>query len=178
MAIIRCGNEEMVTIGEVPKVGEASPDFTVCNSDFVLFNLAEDFQNQHLVLFVIPSLDTSTCVACIKHFARVEQEKKMNYLVITSDTPFALKRLGSAFPFEFQYVCSDMILQSLGLQYNLQIARGPLTSFLARSVFVLDPNHKITHVDISDDITKPIDYDLLETKIDEVLQLQAEQDRR
>jgi thiol peroxidase len=174
MATIKCGTEEMVTIGEVPAIGTISPDFTVCNSDFVLFNLTEDYKNQHVVLFVIPSLDTATCVECLNHLSQIEKDKKMNYLVITSDTPFALKRLSASFPFSFEYICSDMVLKEFGQQYNVRIGSGPLTSLLARAVFVLDHEHKIAHVDLSDDIAVPINYELLETKIDEVMQQQIE----
>lgn len=50
-----------------------------------------------------------------------------------------------------------------------RVATGPLTSFLARSVFVFDKNHIITHVDLAEDISIPINYELMEAKIDEVL---------
>lgn len=169
MAIIKCGDDEMITIGEVPAVGNAAPNFTVCNSEFETFNLETDFKGKSLVVFVVPCLDTSTCVACIKHFARVVDEKKCNYLVVTSDTPFALKRQAKAFPFDFKYVCSDMVLREFGTHYNIRVASGPLTSFLARSVFVINKNHIITHVDLSADISTPINYELMEQKINEIL---------
>ncbi len=168
MAIIKCGTEEMITIGEVPSIGNRAPNFSVCNSDFETFNLESDFKDKPLVVFIIPCLDTSTCVACIKHFSRIVEEKKCNYLVITSDTPFALKRQAKAFSFDFKYVCSDMVLQEFGTRYNIRIATGPLTSFLARSVFVLDKTHTITHVDLAEDISIPVNSELLESKIDEL----------
>lgn len=169
MAIIKCGNEEIITIGEVPAVGNAAPNFTVCNSEFETFELEANFKGKSLVVFVIPCLDTSTCVACIKHFARVVAEKKCNYLVVTSDTPFALKRQAKAFPFDFKFVCSDMVLQQFGTRYNIRIAAGPLASFLARSVFILDKQHTLTHIDLSSDISIPVNYELMEQKIDEIL---------
>ena len=61
-----------------------------------------------------------------------------------------------------------MVLQEFGTRYNIRIATGPLTSFLARSVFVLDKTHTITHVDLAEDISIPVNSELLESKIDEL----------
>lgn len=166
MTKVKCGNNEIETLGEILGVGEKSPDFSVCNGNFDLFNLSHDFKDKPVILFVIPSLDTKTCMACLHHFAKINEQRTLNYLVITSDTPFALRRITDALPFEKKFICTDMVLKEFGQAYNTQIASGPLCSFLLRSVFVLDKTHTIQYTDVSKDITLPIDYQKLETAID------------
>jgi thioredoxin-dependent peroxiredoxin len=165
MPIIKCDDSFIETIGSPPLINSTSPNISVCNGDFRLFNLKDDFEDQAIVLFIIPSLDTSTCMACLKHFSRLAIEKKLTYLIITSDTPFALKRITNTLPFNSEYVCSDMVLKELGTMYNLLIRSGPLASFVARSVFVLDKKHTIKYFEICQDISNPIDYKKLDHEI-------------
>lgn len=168
MTTISCGESIIETIGDEPTVGSLSPNFQVCNGDFKRFILNEDFKDKPLVIFTIPSLDTMTCMLCLKHFSRLAKEKKYNYLVVSSDTPFALKRLTADLPFSPEFICTDMVLRELGIAYNLLIKSGPLASFIARAVFVLTKEHKIHYAELSGDITAPIDYEKLEKATAEV----------
>jgi peroxiredoxin len=166
MTVIKCRKASLETIGDVLVAGSKSPNFTVCNGDFRLFNLNTDFKDKALVLFVIPSLDTETCMLCFNHFLQLVTQKKVNYLVITSDTPFAIKRITAKLPFNPEYVCTDMVLREFGPQYNLIVKSGPLASFLARSVFILNKVHEIQYAEVSNDIVLPINYQRLEEEID------------
>ena len=168
MAHIQCGETSIQTIGDLPQKGSLSPNFSVCNGQFRRFNLADDFDNKPLVLFTIPSIDTLTCMKCLHHFSQVADEKQINYLIVTSDTPFALQRLTANLPLNAEYVCTDMVLRELGLAYNLLIKSGPITSFLARAVFVLSKEHKIKYVELANDITSPINYPRMEEAIDRI----------
>jgi thiol peroxidase len=166
MSIIKCRNTPIETIGDAPSVGTYSPNFSVCNGDFRLFNLNKDFKDKPLVIFVLPSVDTSTCMLCLHHFSELAIQKKINYLIITSDTPFALKRITTNLPFNTKYVCTDMVLREFGTRYGVLVKSGPLESFVARSVFVLDKNHQIKYVELAADISEPINYEVLENEID------------
>lgn len=58
------------------------------------------------------------------------------------------------------------MLREIGTQYNLLVKSGPLASFLARSVFVLNKAHQIQYAEVANDIADPINFQRLEEEID------------
>ena len=61
MAKVTLKGNEVNTNGDLPAVGSAAPEFTLTRSDLSAGRL-KDFIGTRLVLNIVPSLDTPTCV--------------------------------------------------------------------------------------------------------------------
>ena len=92
MATVTLKGNTINTVGELPEVGSAAPDFTLVKGDLSKVSLS-DFKGQKLVLNIFPSIDTGTCAMSVRTFnekaAGLENTK---VLCISRDLPFAQNR--------------------------------------------------------------------------------------
>ncbi|MEO5898503.1 MAG: redoxin family protein, partial [Ilumatobacteraceae bacterium] len=60
MAQTALGGNPVHTVGELPEVGAASPEFQLTGGDLGDFG-PKDFDGKNVVLNIFPSVDTPTC---------------------------------------------------------------------------------------------------------------------
>ena len=89
MASITFKGNTIKTVGDLPKVGENAPDFTLTNDSLQDISL-KDFSGKRLVLNIFPSIDTGICAISARHFngeaSSLENTVVMN---VSKDLPFA-----------------------------------------------------------------------------------------
>jgi len=158
MASITFKGQPIHTCGELPKVGEEAPDFTLVKSDLSEARLS-DFRGKYVVLNIFPSLDTGVCAASVRRFNKEAAGMKNTVvLCISADLPFAAERFCSTEGIENVITLSTFRNPSFGEQYGLTIVDGPMKGLLARAVIVVNPEGKIVYKELVPEIAQEPDY--------------------
>jgi thiol peroxidase len=79
------------TIGTLPDVGSTAPELRFVKQDKSNASLS-DLLGQVVLLFSVPSLDTSTCATEMRTFNAKAAGSGAHVLVVSMDLPFAMKR--------------------------------------------------------------------------------------
>lgn len=157
MTKITFQNNPVTLIGEKVKVGDTAPDFTVLANDLTPVTLA-DTKGKVRLISVVPSLDTGVCAQQTRRFNEeaTSLSDDVKVLTISVDLPFAQARWCGAEGIEAVQTLSDHKDLSFGTAYGNVIEELRL---LARSVFVVDKNDKVTYVEYVPEVTDHPDYE-------------------
>lgn len=156
MATITFKNNPVTLLGNEVKTGDSAPDFTVLANDLSEVSL-DDTKGKVRLISVVPSIDTGVCDAQTRKFN--EEAGKLGnveVLTVSVDLPFAQKRWCGANGIENVQTLSDHRDLSFGEAYGVHIKELRL---LARAVFVVDSNDKVTYVEYVSEATDHPDYD-------------------
>lgn len=144
-------------LGEKVKVGDNAADFTVLANDLSPVTLASS-EGKVRLISVVPSLDTGVCAQQTRRFneeaSALSDEVKI--LTISVDLPFAQARWCGAEGIDAVQTLSDHKDLSFGKAYGNVIEELRL---LARSVFVIDKNDKVTYVEYVPEVTDHPNYE-------------------
>ena len=141
------------------KVGDAAPDFTLQANDTSDVTLASGAGKVRIVA-TIPSLDTPVCAAETKQFNDdVKALDGVEVLVVSMDLPFGQKRWCGAEGVENVQSLSGHRCTKFGEDYGVLIKGGALDRCLARAIFVIDGDNKLTHVEYVREIAEHPNYD-------------------
>lgn len=161
MATVLLRDNPVQLNGELPKVGEKAPDFTLVDGDLRDVSL-KDFSGKKKLLNIVPSLDTPTCALSTRKFnehAKAYPDTVM--LMISADLPFAQKRfcgnenLANVVPLSLMRG-----KDGFASGYGVMFADGPLMGLTARAVVVLDANDKIVHTELVENVSDEPDYNI------------------
>ncbi|WP_339233465.1 thiol peroxidase [Oceanobacillus sp. FSL W7-1281] len=148
--------EPVTLLGEEQKAGNNAPDFTVLANDLSEKTLA-DYEGKVKLISVVPSLDTGVCSEQTRRFnEEAASLDNVSVLTISMDLPFAQKRWCGANGIENVETLSDHRSVDFGEKYGVLIEELRL---LARSIFVVDENNKITYVEYVSEVSDHPDYD-------------------
>jgi thiol peroxidase len=140
----------LTLLGPELAIGQKAPDFTLVTNDMATVTLA-DYAGKALALVSVPSLDTPVCAVETRRF-NAEAEKlgsDVRILTISMDLPFAQKRWCGAMGIDKVETLSDHREASFGRNYGVLIKELRL---LARAVFVVDRDGRITYVELVKEI--------------------------
>lgn len=157
MVQITFKDKPITLIGKEVKVGDYAPDFTVLANDLIPVTL-NDSKGKVRLISVVPSLDTGVCDAQTRRFNEAAAELGDNVVILTVsvDLPFAQKRWCGANGIEAVQTLSDHRDVSFGDAYGVHIQELRL---LARSIFVVDPEGKVTYVEYVPESTNHPNYE-------------------
>ena len=146
MATITLKGNPFETVGELPSVGQAAPDFTLVKLDLSGVSLA-DFAGKNLILNIFPSIDTPTCATSVRTFNESAAAlENTSVLCVSADLPFALGRfcgtegianVGAASSFR----------STFAQDYGVNFKTGPLAGLLSRSVVVIDGSGNVVYTE-------------------------------
>jgi thiol peroxidase len=159
MATVTLGGNPFTVAGQLPKVGEMAPDFTLTTKDLSEVTLAA-FAGKRKVLNIVPSLDTPTCATSTRKFN--EKANSMGnavVLVIAADLPFAMSRFCGAEGLENVVTLSTFRNHDFHYRYGVDMVDGPLRGLTARAVVVLDENNRVLHAELVPEIKNEPNYD-------------------
>ena len=144
-------------IGPELKVGDKAPDFIVVDNDLSQVNL-ESFRGKVCIISAVPSLDTPVCDMETRRFNSEASRLGDNVVVLTisMDLPFAQKRWCGAAGVDRVVTLSDHRDGSFGRAYGVLIKDLRL---LARAVFVIDKEGRITYLELVKEIASEPDYE-------------------
>lgn len=158
MATIKLGDNNIETVGSLPKVDDMAPNFNLTAQDLSTKTLA-DFKGSRVVMNIFPSIDTNVCATSVRKFnEKATGLKNTKVLSISKDLPFAQKRFANDERIENVINLSDFRDGSFGKNYGVEMANGDLRGLLSRAVVVLDENGKVIHSEQVPDIGQEPDY--------------------
>lgn len=159
MAKITLKGAPIHTAGELPAIGNAAPDFTLVDGNLKERSLKE-FKGKRVLISMVPSLDTPVCSLSTKKFNdAAKKDPHVVILVISADLPFAQKRFCQQEKIENVITLSMMRSKDFAKAYGVLMIDGPLAGLCARSVLVLDQNHRVIYKEQVPEITQEPNYD-------------------
>jgi thiol peroxidase len=145
MANVTLGGSSINVGGNFPKPGDSAPEFALTGKDLKDVGL-KDFAGKRKVLNIVPSLDTPVCQASTRKFnEKAAGLPNTVVLVISGDTPFAMKRFCEAEGIANVVTLSTMRGRDFHDKYGVNVTSGPLQGLTARGVVVLDENNKVKY---------------------------------
>jgi len=159
MATITLRGQTINTIGDLPRVGNPAPGFTLQNAKLKDKTLAS-FSGKKVLLNILPSLDTPVCAKSTKTFnERAAGRDDGVMLVISADLPFAQGRFCGMEKIKHMQPLSMMRSRRFAKDYGVLMVDGPLAGLTARAVVVIDENGRVIYTELVNDVTHEPDYD-------------------
>lgn len=153
------GKINIRTNGDLPKVGQVAPGFTLVKGDLSEVTLA-DYKGRRVVLNIFPSVDTGVCATSVRQFNKeVAAMPNTVVLCISRDLPFAQGRFCAAEGIENVEMLSAFRSASFGKEYGLDMLDGPLQGLLARAVVVVDTEGKVVYTELVPEIAQEPNYE-------------------
>lgn len=142
--------------GKKLEVGEQAPDFKLLDNALQEKSLA-DYGDAIKLISVVPSLDTGVCDQQTRFLnEKIVELEGAVAITVSVDLPFAQKRWCGNADLEGAITLSDHRNVSFGEAYGVLIEELRL---LARSVFVLDRQNKITYIEYLEEMTEHPNYE-------------------
>ena len=150
------GNPQTL-VGNDLTVGDTAPDFTLTANDLSSKSLS-DFSGKVKIIAAVPSLDTGVCDTEMRRFNKdaAELSNDIVLLTVSVDTPFAQKRWCGSAEAGNLVSLSDFKDHSFGEAYGVRMKEAGL---LARTVFVVDKNDKVTYKELVGEVADQPDFD-------------------
>jgi len=159
MAQITLDGTPTTTSGELPEVGQATPNFKLTKTDLSSVTL-KDYKGSKLILNIFPSVGTGVCSASVRRFnkeaANLENTK---VICISKDLPFALSGFCGAEGLNNVETLSDFKDNEFGKNYGVRIESGIFQGLHARAVIVVDEDGKVTYTQLVSEIGNEPNYD-------------------
>lgn len=156
MAQVTFNQDPVTLLGTEVKVGEQAPNFTVLSNDLTEVSL-DDYAGKVKLISVVPSVDTGLCSEQTKRFnEEADKIGNTDVLTISMDLPFAQTRWRAANDIENISLLSDHRDADFGQKYGVLIKELRL---LSRSIFVVDSNNVLQHVEYVSEVTNHPDYE-------------------
>lgn len=156
MAEVTFKGKPVTLVGQQISVGDTAPDFTVLSNNLQPVSLS-DYQGKIKLISVVPSIDTGVCSEQTKRFnEEADKLDNVQVLTISMDLPFAQTRWCAANGIKNLDILSDHRDADFGKKYGVLIQELRL---LARAIFVIDSNNKVTYVEYVSEVGNHPDYD-------------------
>ena len=159
MASITFQGNGIHTNGELPRIGETAPDFSLVTRELADVSLAS-YAGKKKLLSIFASLDTPVCATSIKRFNEAAREKSDSvFLMIAADLPFAMARFCGAEDVDNVIPLSMMRSRDFASDYGVLIEDGVLAGIAARAIVVLDQDNKVLYTELVPEIAQEPDYE-------------------
>jgi thioredoxin-dependent peroxiredoxin len=150
------GNPLTLT-GTEKNIGEKADNFTVLDKELKEIGL-KDFAGKIKLISVTPSLDTPVCDIQARRFNQEAAKLPDDVVVmnISMDLPFAISKFCTTAGIDKVKAYSDHRDASFGNAYGVLIKELRL---LARSIFIIDRDDTIRHIELVPELSHQPDYD-------------------
>ncbi len=146
--------------GNEINVGDKAPEVVVVNSNPMLQDEKIGGEGKVQLVVAVPSLDTPVCDAETRRFnEEAAKLEGVEVITVSMDLPFAAARWCGAAGIENIKVCSDFRNKDFGKAYGVLLADGPLAGLLARVIFVIGKDGKVTYKQVVPEITQEPNYE-------------------
>jgi thiol peroxidase len=153
--------------GSKLRPGDTAPSFQLTANNWSQVTLADSAGKVRLIS-VVPSLDTRVCDAQTRRFneAAVNLGENVVVLTVSTDLPYAQRRWCGANGIERVQTLSDHKEMNFGDGYGTHIIDLRLEQ---RSVFVIDTNDQVVHVEYVQEFGNHPDYEAALTAVRQAL---------
>jgi len=159
MAQTFLGPNAVNTIGDLPKVGSAAPDFTLVASDLKPVHY-KDYSGKNIILNIFPSVDTGVCATSVREFnKRAASLNDSVVLCVSKDLPFALKRFCGAEGIDKVVTLTDFRNEGFAKNYGVELIDGGFKGLCARAIVVIDKQGKVKYTELVPQIGQEPNYE-------------------
>jgi thiol peroxidase len=159
MASVTLKGNPVSVAGNLPRKGEAAPDFSLAGKDLADVSL-KTYAGKRKVLNIVPSLDTPTCAQSTRVFnQKASGMANTVVLVISADLPFAMSRFCSTEGLDNVVTLSTFRGRDFHGKYGVDITDSALRGLTARAVVVLDEGNKVLHSELVPEIAQEPNYE-------------------
>jgi thiol peroxidase len=157
-SIIKRGDAPLTLLGPTLGVGDAMPDVTLADGKLAPVSLGS-YKGKVIVLSVVPSIDTRVCENQTHKVSAAidEMPAGVEVFTVSRDLPFAQTRFAEEAVIKTKMV-SDYHGGAFGKAFGLEVKE---TGLLARSVWVIGKDGKISYREIVQDQGTEPAYDAL-----------------
>ncbi len=145
------------TVGELPGVGAAAPDFHLTGSDLSEVS-SDQFSGKPVLLNIFPSVDTPVCATSVRTFNERAAAGGLSVINVSNDLPFAQARFCGAEGIE-NVQSASAFRDNFGQDYGVTIADGPFAGLLARAVVVIGADGNVAYTELVPEIAQEPNYD-------------------
>ena len=158
MAAITLGGTPTKTNGNLPKVGEKAPNFTLRRSDLSKTTL-EDYKGKKLILNIFPSIATGVCATSVRNFnQKASALENTQVLCISKDLPFAHESFCATEGIKNTLNLSDLS-GAFGEDYQVKITDGAFEDLFSRAIVVIDTAGNIAYTEQVSEIGNEPNYE-------------------
>ncbi len=158
MAEVTIEGATVSTNGELPKVGDQLPAFTLADAELKDVTL-DDFAGKRIVLNIFPSVDTPTCQAQLRTFNKKASSLDNTVVIgVSVDLPFAQERFCGAEGLDDVHTFSAF-RSTFGKDYGVVLSDGEFAGLFARAVLVADETGKVVHSQLVPSVDDEPDYE-------------------
>lgn len=160
MSKITLGGKPANTIGALPAVGSAAPDFILTNAADMGEVSLKNYSGKTIVMNIFPSIDTGVCATSVRKF-NAEASKLNNTVVlcISKDLPFAMKRFCGAEGLSNVVTLSDYRNKGFSKNYGVEIMDGAFEALDARAIVVVGSDGTVKHTELVPEIGQEPNYE-------------------
>ncbi len=158
MASVTFQGNTVSTTGELPKVGEQAPEFTLVKADLSEVSLSS-LTGKNVVLNIFPSIDTGTCATSVRKFNEKAADLDNTVVIcVSADLPFAAGRFCGAEGIE-NAITGSTFRSTFGSDYGVTFTSAPLTGLLSRCVVVINGDGNVIYTEQVAETTEEPNYD-------------------
>lgn len=158
MASVTFQGNTVSTTGELPKVGEKAPEFTLVKADLSEVSLSS-LAGKNVVLNIFPSIDTGTCATSVRKFNEKAADLDNTVVIcVSADLPFAAGRFCGAEGIE-NVITGSTFRSTFGSDYGVTFTSAPLTGLLSRSVVVINSDGNVIYTEQVAETTEEPNYE-------------------
>lgn len=158
MAQIILRGNPVHTVGSLPAIGAAAPDFVLTRTDMTDVTLGS-FAGRKVVLNIFMSLETPVCSTSVRRFnAEIDKYENAVVLCVSMDLPMAHARFCATEGLKNVIAVSELRDRSFGDRYGIRMSDGPGAGLLARAVVVIDEQGKVVYTQLVPEIGTEPDY--------------------
>lgn len=158
MASVTFQGNTVSTTGELPKVGEKAPEFTLVKADLSEVSLSS-LAGKNVVLNIFPSIDTGTCATSVRKFNEKAADLDNTVVIcVSADLPFAAGRFCGAEGIE-NVITGSTFRSTFGSDYGVTFTSAPLTGLMSRSVVVINSDGNVIYTEQVAETTEEPNYE-------------------
>ncbi len=158
MASVTFQGNTVSTTGELPKVGEQAPEFTLVKADLSEVSLSS-LTGKNVVLNIFPSIDTGTCATSVRKFNEKAADLDNTVVIcVSADLPFAAGRFCGAEGIE-NAITGSTFRSTFGSDYGVTFTSAPLTGLLSRCVVVINGDGNVIYTEQVAETTEEPNYE-------------------
>jgi len=159
MALTKLGPNDANTVGNLPTVGSAAPDFKLTANDLSDVSFSE-YAGKNVVLNIFPSVDTGVCATSVREFnKRVAALDNTVILCISKDLPFRQKSFCGAEGIDKAVTLSDFKGRGFGKAYGVELVDSGFAGLFARAVVVIDTHGTVKYTELVPQIGEEPNYE-------------------
>lgn len=143
-------------VGPVLNLGDKAPEAIIVTKD-LKEKLVGGAKEKIQLIITVPSLDTPVCEMETKKFNEMLAKFNADITIISMDLPFAQNRFCESFNIKNITTASDFRYRDME-KYGVIIGEGALKGLIARSIFIVDKESKITYKQLVPEITQEPNY--------------------